>query len=543
MDETAASATGSDDSLPIGSTQLVLLSKVSLRLMPGEEAQLRLRYETADGEAIGGEHVSFALVGRAQDTSLSNLDVVSDSDGVAENQVMAGEQVAIFQIRVSANGARELYVDVAVSDAGFGTLLVNAEYQGNRKVSQRTVVARANMECDGEPEQPGDPMVTLTDSEPAMFLALPAETAYAVIAVALGPDLVKLASGCVDGVVVRADDEINVQVSFVDEPLSTVGDYVLRAELDTQAPATSLLEVFSAAAETRINTDSSGEIVEATAEARLLLDALERTLSSDEYGSMAGFADAAESLNTERLAPTSTPTLDQSLQAALNALDQGPFQAVLEMARLGELSIASTTLHADLQLDRANGHLPITWVSTRLEAMPIVAGTPPLVVELTADDTTAEAVFLADQDIVKLVQVRFRVPFGSLASQVLRRAVSEPEAGGRGDELREILGCGTFGQWLSQQALMQDACDADCVLSTCNRAINSILSAAEAQLLLLDDSRPTMTLSGELRLTDEDGDLVVETLVADALMGSWDGIGADPGDPLTGVAAGANAAE
>ena len=55
----------------------------------------------------------------------------------------------------------------------------------------------------------------------------------------------------------------------------------------------------------------------------------------------------------------------------------------------------------------------------------------------------------------------------------------------------------------------------------CDRAVARLTSAAETALMAVDDSRPTLTLAGELLLSDTDGDLYAEQLSSEALTGEW----------------------
>lgn len=499
--------------------RLDLVSESSLRLDAGAEARIEVRLLDADERPVAGESVGFALIGRAQDASLAELAVTTDAEGMAANRLMGGQIVATFRVRVSAEGADDIYIDVASSDAGFGTLVVEATYPGMRVVAQRVLTAQADATCADEPTE-GDPTLTLTDADQAMFLALPADTSYAVHGVAGGLDGTTLATGCVDGIVVEADRDVVTSIAWDDEPLRPVGMFELEADLDTTAPAASLAQSLGLTGNGLV-LDVAGEANASNADAAFLLDSLDATLRGEEFASRPDYTALADAFAKERALPSTVPSLEQTLQAVLDEAAHGPRVAVRGMADLVQDSLATVRLAAEVTLDRDGHDLPMAWRALRVDAIPVPtdAAVPTVDLRMLDDDAAAEAVFRAGKDSVEITEVRFSLPFGALATQSLRTIAGKET--GLAREIAEQLGCDEFVAWRAQQSVGPDVCNGPCIRAACDRAVGRIVAAAEIAWLALDAQRPRVTLHGTLALEDDDGDLEVERMASDRLWGAW----------------------
>jgi hypothetical protein len=515
--------------------QLELLSETSLHVGFGERPMVQALLTDSSGAPVPDTLVSFALMGRAQDSSLASLDVSTDADGVATNTLIAGRMPSTFRLRVSAPGALDVFADVAVSNAGFGTLSVNVAYHGNRAVAQRVVFAQASTTCALAERMVGDPTVTLNDkNDSARFLALPAALPYAVSVMAESSDETVLAKGCVDGVIVDADTESTVDLSYTDEPLQPAGQFTLIAQLDSSAPAAVLVASLRDAAQTLVQSDVKKPLPDA--EGVFLLDSLDGTLRSDSYAKLPGVTTLADALSAARTARGTAGMLEHSLQAALVANAQGPLAAVSRIVELSQKSLGMMRLTAALSL--SSGKRPLAWQSMRIESLPTVDGAAPPSVDLTPwqDMTQVTASFQAKQDTLELTSLHQRAQFGSLAAQVLTKVVSA-DTMGQGGEIRALMGCSSLGDWLARQNLAQKAaCDAACVQATCDRAVARITGAGQAALLTFDDTRGTLTLQGSFKLADLDGDLVPDQLSAAGFAGQWDAAAAGQADALSGPA-------
>jgi hypothetical protein len=182
--------------------------------------------------------------------------------------------------------------------------------------------------------------------------------------------------------------------------------------------------------------------------------------------------------------------------------------------------------------------LPVTWQAERIEALPVAADRAPLAIDLSASDPVAtQANLHPERDSLELAGVRFELPFGALAVQVLHELLSF-DAPGHGAEIRALIGCSSLTEWLASESYGADGtCDEQCMQTACDHAVTRLVSGAESALTALDEARPMIVLSGELALVDDDGDLVAEHMSADELTGEWEPAADETsGDALFGPA-------
>ena len=515
---TQGGAAGKGDEAPAaGTRKLQITSAAVLRVGFGEHSNVAGRLVDQDAKPVSDARVSFALVGRAQDSSIEALDVITDADGAFENTLSAGKAAATFRVRISAEGASDTSVDVAVSDAGFGTLVVTASYAGARMVTQRSVFAQADVDCEHAKRMPGDPMATFGATESTARLpALPAGTHYAVTAVAEGEPGTVVAHGCVDDVLVDRNAERPVVIAFEDAPLMHSGDFDLVAELDSSVPAIALASVLRRADEVLVLGDTPGQPAPADAEGTFLLDSLDSVLRGDEFAAAPGALMLADAIAGDRANMPADARPDHSLQALLDINDEGPLAAGSLMAMYTQAGIARLRVRAALALGDAIACNPM-----RVEALPSEAGADAVALDLDAPHATTMASYVAGQDAIELSSLSFRAQLGALSAQVMR-AVASTQAGRQGEAIQAELGCSTLGEWLGKQSYPDaPACDDDCLSATCERATARLLGAAETALLALDDTRPLLSLSGTFALDDADGDLLAERLSGDMIDGAW----------------------
>ena len=520
---------------------LELLSEPRETLGFGEPTTLSVRLTNRDGDPIDGAPVSFALMGRAQDASLEELEVKTDEDGRADNRLLGGEQVATFRVRISALGAGDLYVDVRVSNAGCGTLVVDVPYEGARAVDERSVSALAMMSCEQAERMAGDPMTTLPGAKgetPAEFLALPAAVDYAVMATAQGLDGTIVARGCVDEVRLDADDEVRIQVPFEDEPLLPEGDYRVTLSFDASAPGATLERVLRDAAELAI-LGAEPPVDTAVAEAGFLLDAMERALADDALSDGAGIGELAANLRDARALPPDEVTLEESLASQLELEGAGPRAARMRLAALVGERFGTVELHATMSIGELNGELPVQWAldSWKLPAPSEGASTLSIDASADSEDVMTVASFDAGGDALELASLSLPSGLGGLAAEALRFAAQDAE-----QELHALAGCEVLSLWLAGLSFDASSCDDDCVERVCGEALSTIVAASEIELSGLDESRPTLELSGTMEMGDDDGDLQVERMRGDDLSGSWaPAEGASPEDAAEALSAVATA--
>ncbi|HHH30344.1 MAG TPA: hypothetical protein ENK57_18655, partial [Polyangiaceae bacterium] len=123
-------------------------SSTPLTLTYGERSELRVRYLEGELPRAGVE-LGLALSGTANDTDLSEDYIVSGMDGRAVAELVAGSVGSAFRVRVSAARAAAAYIDVSVSDAGFGGLQVGAAYTGARaEATRRMLTVYSDVGCE-----------------------------------------------------------------------------------------------------------------------------------------------------------------------------------------------------------------------------------------------------------------------------------------------------------------------------------------------------------------------------------------------------------
>jgi hypothetical protein len=523
-----------------GTLQLLVISEARVRLGFKDGAVIQARLTDHDDQPVVGASISFALLGRPQDASLGQISALTDDKGVATTTIMSGQKVAAFNVRVSAPGAFDQLVDVAISDAGFGTLAVRARYYGARAVSERTVVIRGDASCAVlEDDGIGDAMMRLAEGQAEVqFLALPAGIGYAVLGYARGEDGTVVAQGCLEDVRVHADRSTNVVIQFSDEPISVGGELTLHADLLSDEVTSTLLVTARNAAIAAVVNDPSGRPAPESAEARFLFDSLDGVLRSDDWPGMRGLADDLTAARMLNKGSGSEPEV--ALQALLTESSEGALAAIDALGGHTGALLAHIGLDADLTIDGSGVPLALGVRTTRLSALGVARGVPPVVLDLPLDGEplAATAVLEVEADRLMLESSELKVAFGALALQALRRAASS-DGLGHGAELRAGMGCDRLGEWLASDAVPgASACDEACVAATCERAVARLLGAAETALLGLDLVRPTVTLAGPFELGDDDGDLQAERMSSDALTGSWTAPSSEvpTGDALTGSA-------
>jgi hypothetical protein len=531
------SGTHADDgeTAQLGTREIELTSDTALRIGFGKHSKIRGRLLDVDGKPISGKHVGFALIGRPVDSAITSLDAQTDDDGAFSNTLIAGESDATFRVRISNEAAYDTYVDVAVSNAGFGTLIVTASYGGDRAVEQRSVFAVAGVDCKDAERMAGDPMATFADKEKeARLPALPADTSYAVTVVAEGADGTVVARGCIDGVNIESDVETPIEIALEDQALKPKGEFVLSAEIDATLPASALSTVLRSAEEAAIVGDTPGQPAPPDAEARFLLDSHDAVLRSDDFAADKELLKLADALATARMQDVVEMRPDHALQGELEIASRGPLAAAASIAMLSQADLEHLHIEGSLVLASAIAVHP-----QRIAAVPARTGAGNVLIDLVTAKTkvTTEARFRGDRDALELTRVRFGAQLGALAAQVVR-AVMSTQSPGRGEAVHKLLGCSTLGAWLHAQSYASAAaCDDDCLNATCERAAARLQSAAETALLATDEARPWISFSTTFALQDTDGDLIADELDGEAVSGEWEAASDSQsgGDALSGT--------
>ncbi len=511
------------------SARLVVESATSVTLIPSDEVTIVVRYLDDSQAPIANAPISFTLVGRAQDSGLSQLTSTTDNQGRATTHLIAGAQNASFQVRVSAADALPVVIDAAVSDRGFGNLRAFAPYAGRRGVTQRRVALFAGRTCaEIESGAAPDRQSNLTSlSDDARFIGLPAATRYAVLAVGFGAPAVALAQGCEDEVEVKADQEVAVDVTMADLDLVPWGDYTVEVSVATGNFAMSV----SDQVRTHAMADPPGVT---TSPAQRLLTALDEALRADPTAvAQLAAADLLQQLRDPGGA-------DTDLQAALDAAAVGPSRTLAWISdRMGG-ELQTINFVFDVQLALENEAQTASWTLRRATAMSNVVDSGAIehvIAEPTA--SIVEPTFDWPQDRME-TGVGAPAVFGALSVELIDAVMDDADGAGW-SEARQWLGCSVLETWVQEHSAIADACDTACVSSACDRLLSTLVSSLQSSLVAMDTLRPVTTLDGIFNLVDENADGVVDVLDAPESVVSWPPDPADTasmGDSFHGTARG-----
>jgi len=512
-------APGHDADTP-PAAELEVIGEGSITLLFEEQANFEVRYTEADGTPIPDAHVGMALIGRAHDSSLAALETETNEEGVARGRVMAGRTTAAFRIRVSADRAAPVTIDVSVGDAGFGGLHVSTRYEGERPVEERVVAVFAGVTCEepGLVTGSGDRSHTLADgTEETRFFALPAGIAYAVVSRGMGPAGEMLAYGCTDGVEIAPDEEREADVAMEDLPLVVDGEYEVVTQVGASVPVATLAD--------RLRTAGETAVVDAGGDPALLLDGIDATLRD------MGMTAEADALMMER----ASGDMDATLESQLDAAGVGPIIAVGELAMLLERRMERIGLVGALTVDTSSPDSILSWSMSRVSTRS--AGDPDsarLDVDLAAlgfvPMAAVEGTLLLEEDAFDVSRFWVTLPLGTLGIGALSALADESRVDGTAGLMLSSGGCSTLESFAAAQPLIDDACGASCVAQACKGALESLVMPMRDALDALDPARAVITMSGRLELVDEAADRRVDAMSGD-LSGEWrsrDGSDADP---------------
>jgi len=494
--------------------RIIVESDRALGLTFEESSEIEVRY-LEGGAPQAGVTLRFVLDGNANDAVLEDLEVVTDGDGLARTTLVAGTVGSAFRVRASAERAPPAYVDVSVSNAGFGTIRVSAPYDGARaEWSRRVITVYSETECDPDAGYPASriarvlPLDDPTESE-VTFNTLPAGLSYAVVGVVEGSTGEVLASACVDSVAVLADARTDVNLRFADVALMPAGTYETELVLDADA--------FEAVVMRGIDAGVPAAGVSAEA----MLEAVEDELRAR------GFDVVADAFAAERMTGAPADDLDARLAGDGADAEEGLRRF---FARLLEL-FGKVRLSGPLELDAEADALGATWRVNALQIGEI--GTPDGPAPLPIDPELAGLAlspslgitWRPEADEVKVDSLSMSLPIGVLVSAALEAALADSMSA-PGRALRDAAGCGTLIAWVADDPTLSPVCDASCADAACTEALGPILDAAQTAMLE-EPGLDTLTLAGPLAAIDDDGDLVVDRLDG-TLPGSWASASAMP---------------
>jgi len=488
---------------------LVLETEPSVGLMPSMQAEIVVRYVDSHEAPIANADVSFTLIGGTHDSGLSRLVTATDGAGHASTELIAGLEAASFQVRVSAADAEPIVIDVAISDRGFGNLRVAAPYDGVRLVTHRRVTLFAAETCAAlDPLLTPDRQSTLTSpSEEARFIGLPAETRYALVAVAFGAQDNALAQGCLDDVAVVADSELQVSVTLQDVDLRPWGQYDLAVALNTSDVVVKLAE------SVRTQPLPSGQMTTLTS-AEFLFDTLDQCLRADLTAlPQIAAADALAQLRASAGA-------DAELQTALDTNAQGPAAAQSWIADQVSAELAVVDFQFDMRIAPGMPEPTAAWTLHRVSTDSALEATG-VIEHVVAQpiESVGTLSFVWSRDRMTVVG-DVQSAFGALTVETIDAAIDGSGGTGRTHVL-ELLGCPTLAAWVETHPTIMSGCDATCVTSACAVGLSTMLSGLQTTLMTVDSSRPVISIGATFDMRDSVGDGDVDALDCPMLTATW----------------------
>jgi len=506
---------GSGDARP-PTGQLVIEGETTLRLTFEEQRVLTVRY-VEEGTPVRGAHLALALVGTAQDSRLSALDVTTDDEGRASVQLTAGTTRATFRVRISADRVAEATIDVSVSDGGFGGILVRAPYRGPRPVTQRSVLVFSDMECGSmlDLDAPGRAIISTDPTIDISIESLPAGGRYAVVVQAQSSSATTLAHACKDGVLVAPDQTTQVDLRLDPIGLSADGRYTAELGLDAESASERL--------RTELEEAGLGIVERAGGDSGLLLDALETELRR------LGAIPTADALAMDR----ASTGIEASLGVRLSSARVGPSTAIADLAIELDLRSRWIILSSVLHIDVAEAE-PVSWTPIAIRAGSTADDDRPLSLDLDAaglrSTATLSATLDAFADTITLDSAAFDLRLGKVGRAVLAAIAAERAVATTAELLAPVGGCSTFRTWLTPRSSLRASCDDSCVDAVCTAALEQVADGALERIDALDTSFARITLSGAGTLeTHGDETVSVDVLVLASLEASWHSVGEPTG--------------
>ncbi len=501
------------------------------------QTALRVLYRDPDGDPIADAPVAFAPVASASESTggstISDTIVLTDGDGIAEVQLLAGAEQVVFRVQASALDAAPALFYVAVSEGGFTDLTATPEHVGFRTDLARVEVrlyrieelACADLDVDAPPESVFPPRSLDGFGGAARYKNVTAGEGFAVVAWATEePDGLPLAAGCVelDPVQVRPARPIAFPLPVLDRAPALPAALQLTSEID----ATQLVQPGDVWA---VLDCPSGR-------AQLLIDCALDAQAPDgdldcQVGGSSAVIDDVEALrgapDPAGCRPADLPgggaTIDATLDDAIGApWPTGDQLAAFLAARRAPLQSFALTSRLEASSDGRSVH-------HRLGVLSISDGTGTHELDLATSDRAVVrqvAPFEVDPVHGELVVAAhsFTLDYGRFARSAFTTLGLVPAGlGSRGDQLGTALvqsvdDGGTTGcPGLSAIVCAAAGRAASCLSAACQTARPALDDLMTDWWRALESGGFDFTLSGTASLGDADADLTIDALTG----GTW----------------------
>ncbi|MFT5358346.1 MAG: hypothetical protein ACI9KE_005584 [Polyangiales bacterium] len=468
------------DVMVLETRTLELLSDTRLMLSEGANAEISVRYSDRLGRALGGETLDIALEGNANDSSLEDLEITTGGNGEAMVTVIAGAVASTFRVRVSAEDASAVYVNVSVSDSGFGRLTVTPRYAGEREGDLGVAVLTGATCDDDRVYEERTRYRALGEATTAEFVGIPAGVPLAIVGRLDGAEL--LAAGCVDGVMVEPDATATTTMLLTDFEFRSAGAYETHLRFDLRALQEPAYQALLGA---RIGVETY---------AQMLLDVVETIF--EEMGATDELTElrAARERGLDETYAASILEQATGFDVALDAMADEVRSALIEVDIVADLRLGETVMMAtrDVLVDEQSLGMVATGFNAPVELRGSVEdGGESLLVE----------------------RLNIHLSAGALSRALARRSAVD-------------AGFESVVSWVSALARCDslpspiDSCDAECARTVCERSIEVLVDELNLTYSALDEAWAEVRTSGSVRLEDTTGDLVTDTVLAN-LEGQW----------------------
>lgn len=202
--------------------RLVIVGSPAITMQYDESAELRVRYEDADGEAIASAPIDYEIIGEPNGSQLAALQTTTDSNGEAAITLTSGSENADFFVEVSPpeGGGDSVQFSVSVSDTDAGSIVVNMSYNGTREFTRFDAFIYDVGACT-ELNANSLPTAVRSARSETSITARPAFPGVAVganyvVGVAARNDAGIAGFGCADGIIVRSREETEVDIEIED---------------------------------------------------------------------------------------------------------------------------------------------------------------------------------------------------------------------------------------------------------------------------------------------------------------------------------------
>lgn len=539
-----------------GRTLTIVQPGSDVGLSRGGQRTLQVRYGDAGGDIVGAP-IHFAIFGDPRGSTLSADTAATDSAGVASIQVRAGAVATRFQVRASATAAQELTFYIEVSDAGFGSLLVDSTYPqgpvGVDQLKKLTYSLYGNIACASiNPQSPPPALrsrLTSGVTSKISFKALPLNIDHTVAvsakrhdSAAPGNGWILQAAGCaeVPASVLRNGHELQLTVLLEDLPLQLGGAYDLSSTVslpEANRPLADALAPFSDLVDCPL--DPAQLLLDCILDAVDGGDPLDCVVAAPSGKTQAMLAERGSLTKGCRAATTAlkAPSLEQLL---VSAADPAALAKVVTAAGkveakaatvLTQLSIGST-----LTISPADGPGDVV-VSHELVSMAISDGKTR--VDLKYADigvpvwmASPVAGSVDSKGALTLSEHGFTARYGLVARQALGQLVLKP-LGLESDSAKQaavlvhlVTATGSAGKVYGCPAVDAIVCKAarlapGCLGQACTEGIKAAGKWLDAGFAKIDGQHTDLHLSGKASLSDTNADLTVDEIGTPSSPGTW----------------------